>query len=54
MTETGLLEVHGYEGDSGSEVRFEIQIGGLDEAGTRFARPTAALAGSALHGDCHF
>ena len=32
MTETGLLQVHGREADSGSEVRFEIQIGGLDEA----------------------
>ena len=31
MTETGLLKVHGYEADSGREVRFEIQIGGLDE-----------------------
>jgi molecular chaperone DnaK len=32
MTETGLLKVHGREADSGREVRFEIQIGGLDEA----------------------
>ena len=27
MTETGLLQVHGWEADSGHEVRFEIQIG---------------------------
>jgi molecular chaperone DnaK len=31
MTETGLLEVHAWEAESEQEVRFEIQIGGLDE-----------------------
>jgi len=42
MTETGLLKVHGGEAESGSEVRFEIQIGGLDEAGTQEAATTVA------------
>jgi len=42
MTETGLLQVHGREADSGSEVRFEIQIGGLDEAAVQEA--TSAVA----------
>jgi len=42
MTETGLLQVHGYEADSGREVRFEIQIGGLDE--TEMRKATAAVA----------
>ena len=42
MTETGLLKVHGWEAESGSEVRFEIQIGGLDEAGTQEAATTVA------------
>ena len=42
MTETGLLKVHGYEADSGSEVRFEIQIGRLDEAGTQEAAARVA------------
>jgi molecular chaperone DnaK (HSP70) len=37
MTETGLLKVHGWEPKSGSEVRFEIQIGRLDEAQVRAA-----------------
>jgi molecular chaperone DnaK len=32
MTETGLLKVHAWEPESGSEVRFEIQIGRLDES----------------------
>jgi molecular chaperone DnaK len=32
MTETGLLTVHGWEAGSGREVRFEIQIGSLDDA----------------------
>jgi molecular chaperone DnaK len=31
MTEMGVLQVHAREEKSGSEVRFEIQIGGLDE-----------------------
>ena len=42
MTETGLLNVHGREAGSGSEVRFEIQIGGLDEAAVQEA--TSAVA----------
>ena len=42
MTETGLLKVHGQEADSGREVRFEIQIGGLDE--TEVQKATAAVA----------
>jgi molecular chaperone DnaK (HSP70) len=42
LTETGLLKVHGYEAGSGAEVRFEIQIGGLDEAGTREAATKVA------------
>jgi molecular chaperone DnaK len=42
MTETGLLKVHGKEADSGREIRFEIQIGRLDEAETR--RATSAVA----------
>ena len=42
MTETGLLQVHGYEAGSGQEVRFEIQIGGLDETGMEQA--TTAVA----------
>ncbi len=37
MTETGLLQVHGREADSGSEVRFQIQIGRLDEAAVQRA-----------------
>ena len=37
MTETGLLKVRGWEPQSGSEVRFEIQIGTLDEAQVRAA-----------------
>lgn len=42
MTETGLLKVHGREVGSGREVRFEIQIGGLDEAETRAATTKVA------------
>jgi molecular chaperone DnaK len=42
MTETGLLKVHGQEADSGREVRFEIQIGGLDE--TEVQKATVAVA----------
>jgi molecular chaperone DnaK len=37
MTDTGLLTVHGWEPRSGSEVRFDIQIGGLDEERTEQA-----------------
>ena len=39
MTEMGLLKVHGREAESGREVRFEIQIGGLDEARRTEGRP---------------
>ena len=42
MTETGLLKVHGREADSGQEVRFEIQIGGLGEAEVRQAARAVA------------
>jgi molecular chaperone DnaK (HSP70) len=42
MTETGLLQVHGREADSGREVRFQIQIGRLDEAAMQ--RATNAVA----------
>ncbi len=42
MTETGLLKVHGREADSGREVRFEIQIGGLDETEVRKAANAVA------------
>jgi molecular chaperone DnaK len=42
MTETGLLQVHGHEAQSGREVRFEIQIGGLDE--TEVQQATDAVA----------
>jgi molecular chaperone DnaK (HSP70) len=42
MTETGLLKVHGKEADSGREVRFEIQIGGLDETETQAAATKVA------------
>ena len=41
MSEMGLLTVHGREPGSGSEVRFEIQIGSLDEAGTQQAKSIA-------------
>jgi len=42
MTEMGLLKVHGREADSGREVSFEIQIGGLDEADVRKAANAVA------------
>ena len=42
MTETGLLKVHGLEADSGREIRFEIQIGSLDEAEVRQAARAVA------------
>jgi len=48
MTETGLLKVHGYDADSGREVRFEIQIGGLDEAEVQ--RATSAVARYEVNG----
>ena len=48
MTEMGLLKVHGREPGSGSEVRFEIQIGGLDEDETR--RATEIVGGYGMSG----
>ena len=42
MTETGLLKVHAWESRSRNEVRFEIQIGGLDDAQVRKAASTVA------------
>ena len=48
MTETGLLKVHGHDADSGREVRFEIQIGGLGEAEMR--RATSAVARYEVNG----
>jgi len=48
MSETGLLKVHGQEADSGREVRFEIQIGGLDEAEVQ--RATSAVARYEVNG----
>ena len=42
MTETGLLKVHGREAGSGREVRFEIQIGRLDDAEVRQAANAVA------------
>ena len=42
MTETGLLKVHGREANSGREVRFEIQIGGMNDADVRKAASTVA------------
>jgi molecular chaperone DnaK len=48
MTEMGLLQVHAREETSGSEVRFEIQIGGLDE--TEVMRATEMVAGYEVSG----
>ena len=42
MTETGLLTVHAFEADSGREVRFEIQIGGMGE--TEVQQAASAVA----------
>ena len=42
MSETGLLQVHGWEPESGREIRFEIQIGGLDDTEVRRATATVA------------
>jgi len=42
MTETGLLQVHAWEADSGREVRFEIQIGNLDDAAVQQAGDAVA------------
>ena len=38
MNETGTLQVHGREADSGSEVKFDVQIDGLSPAGIEEAR----------------
>lgn len=48
MTETGMLQVHAWEENSGQEVRFEIQIGGLDE--TEVKRATDAVARYEVNG----
>jgi molecular chaperone DnaK len=42
MSETGLLTVHAIEPRSGKDVRFELQIGGLDKAGMDKARRSVA------------
>ncbi len=42
MTETGLLQVHAREAESGREVRFEIQIGGLDDKAVQQAANAVA------------
>jgi molecular chaperone DnaK len=42
MSETGLLTVHAKEPRSGREVRFDLQIGGLDNAGFDQARRSVA------------
>ncbi len=42
MNETGLLTVHGREAASGREVRFEIQIGGMDA--DKMRKAAAAVA----------
>jgi molecular chaperone DnaK len=42
MSETGVLTVHAIEPESGKDVRFELQIGGLDKAGMDKARRSVA------------
>ncbi|HEY1703931.1 MAG TPA: Hsp70 family protein [Trebonia sp.] len=42
MSETGKLSVHATEPTSGSELRFDLQIGDLDEAGREKARHSVA------------
>ena len=42
MTETGMLQVHGMEADSGLEVRFQVQVDGLSEAEIRQAASAVA------------
>ena len=42
MSETGLLTVEATEPRSGSDLRFELQIGGLDQAGMEKARQSVA------------
>ena len=48
MTETGLLQVHAWEERSKREVRFEIQIGGLDE--TEVQQASAVVARYEVNG----
>ena len=38
MSETGKLSVHAREPGSGSALKFDLQIGGLDQAGMEKAR----------------
>ena len=42
MSETGLLTVHAKESQSGAEVRFDLQIGDIDQAGMEQARRSVA------------
>jgi molecular chaperone DnaK len=42
MSETGLLSVHATEPRSGTELRFDLQIGDLDQAGMEKARESVA------------
>jgi|ERR1022692_758205 molecular chaperone DnaK (HSP70) len=42
MSETGVLSVHAVEPGSGRDVRFDLQIGGLDQAGMANARASVA------------
>ena len=42
MSQTGLLTVHAAEPRSGREVRFDLQIGGLDNARLDEARRSVA------------
>lgn len=42
MSATGTLSVHAVEPDSGAEVRFELQIGGMDEKAVDAARTRIA------------
>jgi molecular chaperone DnaK len=48
MSETGLLTVHANEPRSGREVRFDLQIGGLDN--TRFDQARRSVAGYQVRG----
>jgi|HubBroStandDraft_1064217.scaffolds.fasta_scaffold06962_7 molecular chaperone DnaK len=42
MSQTGLLNVHAIEPASGRDIRFELNISGLDTAGTESARASVA------------
>ena len=42
MSEAGLLSVHAKEAKSGAEVRFDLQIGGISQAGVEEARQSVA------------